>query len=191
MPGHTTRLDIAIGDSKLSLGSPVRVQSSVCSCVRSSAFPCRAQETLHQTRDAVQVHTKASRCFQEWRRLADERWWKQQLRVRDREIEVLKQRCRGLRNQPIVVLQKRRLSKNMHVRHKQADQLGSKRVGRAIGPLIHRQLGAAVGSWTGLIAVRSSVTRDSSQISGLPHAQLPEELLGVISVCVAIIEKRG
>lgn len=97
-----------------------------------------------------------TRCFCQWRRLTDDRWWKKQLLFRDREIELLEKKCHGFRNRPIVVLRKRRLSACLAGWLAQAQRLGRKRLrmARAVGTFRHRQLSAAWTSWLDYANVR-------------------------------------
>lgn len=45
------------------------------------------------------------RSFLEWRRLAEERWWKNQYVMREREIQLLEAKIRGYERRPIQVRQ--------------------------------------------------------------------------------------
>ncbi|KAF6253208.1 hypothetical protein COO60DRAFT_1669441 [Scenedesmus sp. NREL 46B-D3] len=49
------------------------------------------------------------RSFLAWQRLAQERWWKDQLVMRGREVALLEVKIRGFEKRPIQVLQKRRM----------------------------------------------------------------------------------
>lgn len=97
-----------------------------------------------------------SRCFFEWRRLADDRWWKKQLLFREREIELLEKLCGGFRNRPLVVLRKRRLSRCLSTWLQQAVRLRRKRlrVNRAVRAFMNRQLHAAWSTWVEYTNVR-------------------------------------
>ena len=97
-----------------------------------------------------------SRTFFEWRRLADDRWWKKQLLCRDREIELLERQCHNFRNRPIVVLRKRRLSECLTAWYAQADRLRRKRLRwhRAVAKFRNWQLSAAMETWIDYANVR-------------------------------------
>lgn len=97
-----------------------------------------------------------SRCFTEWRRLADDRWWKKQLLFRDREIELLEKLCNGFRNRPIVVLRKRRLRACLQAWLAQSRRISKKRLrmNRACRQWHNRQLGSAWAGWLDFVAVR-------------------------------------
>lgn len=43
------------------------------------------------------------RCFLAWLRLAEERWWKNQLVMREREVALLEAKIRGYEKRPIQV----------------------------------------------------------------------------------------
>jgi hypothetical protein len=90
-----------------------------------------------------------SRCFFEWRRLADDRWWKKQLLFREREIELLEKLCGGFRNRPFVVLRKRRLRQVLRCWWTQAVRLRRKRLrlARALRAFRSHQLLAAWNTW--------------------------------------------
>ena len=113
-------------------------------------------------RVGVQVRTTIlrgllGRCFGQWRRLTDDRWWKKQLLFRDREIELLERQCGGFRNRPIVVLRKRKLSMCLTAWFSQAERLRRKRLrlARAVGKFRNRQLSAAWEAWLDFANVRS------------------------------------
>lgn len=97
-----------------------------------------------------------SRCFFEWRRLADDRWWKKQLLFREREIELLEKLCGGFRNRPFVVLRKRRLRRVLHCWLMQAVRLRRKRLrfARAVRAFRGHQMLAAWNSWVAFADVR-------------------------------------
>jgi hypothetical protein len=90
-----------------------------------------------------------SRCFFEWRRLADDRWWKKQLLFREREIELLEKLCGGFRNRPFVVLRKRRLRRILQNWLVQAVRLRRKRLrlAKAVRAFRNRQIYAAWNTW--------------------------------------------
>jgi hypothetical protein len=90
-----------------------------------------------------------SRCFFEWRRLADDRWWKKQLLFREREIELLEKLCGGFRNRPFVVLRKRRLRRILQNWLVQAVRLRRKRLrlAKAVRAFRNRQIFAAWTTW--------------------------------------------
>ncbi|KIY99883.1 centriole proteome protein [Monoraphidium neglectum] len=44
-----------------------------------------------------------------WRRLVEERWWKTQCALREREVQALEGKLRGYEKRPVTVIQKRRL----------------------------------------------------------------------------------
>ena len=97
------------------------------------------------------------RCFGQWRRLTDDRWWKKQLLFRDREIELLERQCGGFRNRPIVVLRKRKLAMCLAAWKAQAARLRRKRLrlARAMAKFRSRQLSAAWGAWLDFANVRN------------------------------------
>lgn len=101
-----------------------------------------------------------SRCFFEWRRLADDRWWKKQLLFREREIELLEKLCGGFRNRPLVLLRKRRLSRCLATWLQQAVRLRRKRLRlhRAVQAFVNRQLHAAWSTWVAYTDVRRPST---------------------------------
>lgn len=110
---------------------------------------------------ALQVRTTIlrglmNRCFTEWRKLTDDRWWKKQLLFRDREIELLEKLCNGFRNRPIVVLRKRRLRACLKNWLGQAERLTKKRLrmNRACRKWHMRQLSAAWDGWIDFVEVR-------------------------------------
>jgi hypothetical protein len=43
------------------------------------------------------------RCFWAWQRLAEDRWWKNQLVMREREVALLEGKIRGFEKRPIQV----------------------------------------------------------------------------------------
>lgn len=97
-----------------------------------------------------------SRCFFEWRRLADDRWWKKQLLFREREIELLEKLCGGFRNRPFVVLRKRRLRQVLRCWLSQAVRLRRKRLrlARAVRAFRSHQMLAAWNTWMEYTDVR-------------------------------------
>lgn len=97
-----------------------------------------------------------SRCFFEWRRLADDRWWKKQLLFREREIELLEKLCGGFRNRPFVVLRKRRLRRVLRCWLSQAVRLRRKRLrlARAVRAFRCHQMLAAWNTWIEYTDVR-------------------------------------
>lgn len=97
-----------------------------------------------------------SRCFFEWRRLADDRWWKKQLLFREREIELLEKLCGGFRNRPLVVMRKRRLSRCLATWLQQTVRLRRKRLrlNRAVKAFLNRQMHAAWSTWVDYTNVR-------------------------------------
>lgn len=97
-----------------------------------------------------------SRCFFEWRRLADDRWWKKQLLFREREIELLEKLCGGFRNRPLVVMRKRRLSRCLATWLQQTVRLRRKRLrlNRAVKVFLNRQMHAAWSTWVDYTNVR-------------------------------------
>ena len=97
-----------------------------------------------------------SRCFFEWRRLSDDRWWKKQLLFREREIELLEKLCGGFRNRPFVVLRKRRLRRVLRCWLTQAVRLRRKRFrfARAVRAFRSHQMLAAWNSWVAYANVR-------------------------------------
>jgi hypothetical protein len=128
-------------------GASDRRAACICMCASRSA---RVQVQVTVARGLL------SRCFFEWRRLADDRWWKKQLLFREREIELLEKLCGGFRNRPYVVLRKRRQRRQLRAWLAEAVRMRRKRLrlARAVLAFRSRQLHAAWNTWVAHTNVR-------------------------------------
>lgn len=59
--------------------------------------------TLHVQVAATIARGLLKRTFLEWQRLAEQRWWKNQLVMREREVALLEAKIRGYEKRPIQV----------------------------------------------------------------------------------------
>eukprot|EP00878_Enallax_costatus_P033717 GHUV01037269.1.p1 GENE.GHUV01037269.1~~GHUV01037269.1.p1 ORF type:complete len:413 (+),score=115.75 GHUV01037269.1:321-1559(+) len=89
------------------------------------------------------------RTFLAWQRLAEERVWKNQLVMREREVALLEAKIRGYEKSPIQVLKKRKLSSIIHAWYGHAAHRREKRAKLAqAGRLrVRQQLAKAWTSW--------------------------------------------
>ncbi|WIA12641.1 hypothetical protein OEZ85_006293 [Tetradesmus obliquus] len=89
------------------------------------------------------------RSFLAWQRLAQERWWKNQLVMREREVALLEGKIRGFEKRPIQVLQKRRMRATMQAWFAAAAGRREKRLAMARAGRFwaKQQLGKAWNSW--------------------------------------------
>eukprot|EP00775_Hariotina_reticulata_P004665 gene4665-4918_t len=89
------------------------------------------------------------RCFWAWQRLAEDRWWKNQLVMREREVALLEVKIRGFEKRPIQVLRKRKMMAVLHAWFADAAGRRGKRqaVARAARFWVKQQLGKAWNAW--------------------------------------------
>lgn len=89
------------------------------------------------------------RCLRAWKALAEERWWKDQYAVRDRQIKSQEDKIRGFEKRPIVVLRKRKQSAILNAWYVQAEgrRARRQRAQRGLRFLANLTLGKAWNSW--------------------------------------------
>eukprot|EP00798_Chlamydomonas_sp_ICE-L_P008206 gene8206-1468_t len=103
----------------------------------------RVQATINRGR--------ISRCFFGWMNVLENRWWTNQMQMRDRNIHILERKIAGFELRPIVILKKRRTSAILYAWWLQADERRRKRLRfeKAVRFFKNRTLAMAWNSWWG------------------------------------------